>query len=136
MKTVTVLVSETEKQLLKIEFLTEASLDRIWKTVQALSTPHEKKHLVPHIPNKTGGKYERIAEHLRKIEGSEVTLTFEEISALLGKALPPSASEYRAWWANDSTHSQAKAWLTAGWRTKDVDLTAGKVVFERTMGRK
>lgn len=46
-----------------------------------------------------------------------VTLSFEEIEAVLGRTLPKSARDARIkrqWWANTDTHVQARAWLKAG----------------------
>jgi hypothetical protein len=34
---------------------------------------------------------------------------------------PPSAYKYRAWWGNGG-HSQANAWLNAGWRVDKIKL--------------
>ncbi|GAB6390927.1 MAG: hypothetical protein MdMp014T_0300 [Treponematales bacterium] len=49
-------------------------------------------------------------------------LTFSDIKRILGFPLPPSASVHRPWWANDVSHSQAKAWLDAGWQVESVSL--------------
>lgn len=62
-----------------------------------------------------------------------LALTFEQIEKLIKDALPPSARQHRAWWANDSTSSrQAEAWMTAGWAVDDVDFNAEVVSFRRT----
>ena len=45
--------------------------------------------------------------------------------------LPKSAWQHSAWWANGGGHSQARAWLSAGWRTSEVSLAAQTLVFER-----
>jgi len=47
-----------------------------------------------------------MASHMQKIEAAS------------GFKLPASACTYRAWRANDVTHSQASAWLKAGWSTR------------------
>jgi hypothetical protein len=67
-------------------------------------------------------KYLPLGEYLRSLGVSRVQLSFEEVTRLVG-GLPPSASQYRAWWANEPrTHSHARAWLEAGWRVDAVNL--------------
>jgi hypothetical protein len=58
-----------------------------------------------------------------------VTLIFVDIERVIGRPLPASARRHRPWWANDPSHSQARAWLGAGWRVLSVDLNAGRVTF-------
>lgn len=58
---------------------------------------------------------------------SRIQLTYGEIEEIIRKPLPDSAYKYREWWANGG-HSQADAWLDAGWKVEEVNL--GKsVVF-------
>jgi hypothetical protein len=76
------------------------------------------------------GKYESLGRYLAALECSRVTLTYREIEEIIGSKLPPSASQYDAWWANDKTHTQAKSWLSNGWKKEQVDL-GKKVVFVR-----
>ncbi len=76
-----------------------------------------------------GKRYRRLTDHLKKTQGDEIVLGFEEIETINGRKLPPSAYKYTAWWANGD-RPQAISWLAAGWRVKRVDL--GKsVVFRR-----
>jgi hypothetical protein len=59
-------------------------------------------------------------------------MDFAAIEKILGFRLPRSAYEYEAWWSNNDTgHSHARAWLSAGWRTEDVDLAGRTVTFTR-----
>jgi hypothetical protein len=76
-------------------------------------------------------KYEPLQKYLatRPEQMSRVTMSFDEVEALVG-LLPPSARDYRAWWANDSK-VQAQAWRAAGWRVESVNQHAGRVVFTR-----
>ena len=60
-----------------------------------------------------------------------VRLDFQEVERILGRPLPKSAGDYQAWWANDPTHSQAKAWLEAGWQTENLNLGGRTVEFVR-----
>ena len=69
-----------------------------------------------------GGKYEKLFNLLKTCKNKELVLTFPEIEALLGFTLPPSAYKYQPWWANDNSHSQAKAWLNAEWKVGHVNL--------------
>jgi hypothetical protein len=55
-------------------------------------------------------------------------MTFDEVDQLVG-GLPPSSRRWAAWWANDPTHVQARAWLEVGRRVDTVDLRAGWVAF-------
>ena len=48
--------------------------------------------------------------------------------------LPQSAFNHRAWWSNNPTNSvMTKAWLAAGFRSEEVDMTARKLVFSRKL---
>ncbi len=78
-------------------------------------------------------RYAPLQEHLEDVgrERRKVSLRFDEISKVLGKALPRSAFAHRAWWANTSSHAQALAWLSAGWKVEHVDLSGRTVEFVR-----
>ena len=64
-----------------------------------------------------------------------VVLTFVDVEALLGFALPEAAQSQTDWWSNadaeDGSSPQALAWLQAG-RTAKANLRARVVAFERT----
>ena len=78
------------------------------------------------------GKYEPLIEHLKSNSQSEVPMTFNEIEKVIGRELPRSANQYRAWWSNNPMNSVlTKAWLEAGWKTEQVDMEARKLVFRR-----
>lgn len=80
-----------------------------------------------------GGKYTPLFRHLAGFEGVQWPASFAEVEAILGFPLPKSARRHAAWWANEhnGTHSHARAWQAAGWRTNAVDLRAQALVFER-----
>ncbi len=83
------------------------------------------------------GKYAPLYRHLTALVEPEWRISFGDIEAILGFDLPASARLYRPWWANQkrgSGHSHALAWQAAGWKTKDVDLEAETLVFERARG--
>jgi hypothetical protein len=72
-------------------------------------------------------KYEPLSRHL-SVASLPLTMTFAEISLLVG-GLPASAYRYPAWWADDRTHVQARAWLDVGLRVEAVDLDREVVGF-------
>jgi hypothetical protein len=85
------------------------------------------------------GKYEPLALYLENKSGEIWDARFSDIERVLGFALPRSAHEYQAWWANQEPGtSQTQGWRGAGWETSQVDLAAKKVRFrrnDRTAGR-
>lgn len=73
--------------------------------------------------------------YLEPLSGSEWDTGFRQLESILGFALPASARLYPAWWANDACQGrQAMAWLSAGWRTGDLNLTGETVTFYRDAG--
>jgi hypothetical protein len=79
------------------------------------------------------GKYDPLESFLKTLDVSRYRASFRQLEKLLGFKLPESALKYPAWWSNDETgHSHARAWLQAGWKTEDVDLTSQKVTFAHT----
>jgi len=76
-------------------------------------------------------KYDAVGDYLKKQTTSRVTLSFNEIAGIIGDALPDSARNHRAWWANDPKHVEAKAWLDAGWKSASVSLVEERVTFFR-----
>jgi hypothetical protein len=79
------------------------------------------------------GKYDALTHYLHAQTRDEVPMTFEQIARLIGAELPAS-HRYRAWWSNNSFNNvMTKAWLEAGFRSEQVDMEAGKVVFRRVV---
>jgi hypothetical protein len=77
-----------------------------------------------------GTKYHPLFEHLLFNGHGQVTMTFAEIEAVLDARLPPSARNREEWWSNSPNgHSQARAWMRAGYKTSRVDLSGRKVTF-------
>jgi len=72
----------------------------------------------------TSSRYAPLHEHLAKVSKDTKTyeLSFDEITTIMGADLPRSAYDHRAWWANTESHSQALAWISAGWKVDGVDL--------------
>lgn len=77
-----------------------------------------------------GTKYHPLFEHLLYSGHGQVTMSFAEIAAVLGAPLPPSAFTREEWWSNSPNgHSQARAWMRAGYSTSRIDLAAQSVKF-------
>lgn len=77
-------------------------------------------------------KYGKLGAYLESLNGAEWHASFRQLESILGFALPASARLYPAWWANDARQGrQAMAWLSAGWRTGDLNLTGETVTFYR-----
>jgi hypothetical protein len=76
-------------------------------------------------------KYAPLTDYLFKEAGREIRLSFAEIERIIGSPLPPS-KKYPAWWSNNPTNSvMTKAWLAAGYRSEQVDVSGEKVTFRR-----
>jgi len=76
--------------------------------------------------------YEPLEKYLIRQTAASVAMTFAEVERLIGHKLPPSAHERNEWWSNNATnHSQARAWLNAGFETTQLDRRAKRVVFRR-----
>ena len=81
-------------------------------------------------------KYQRLADHLSGHTAREWRGSFNDVEQVLGAPLPKTARSGVAWWANDETKAQAKAWLAAGWQVMDVDPKAGTVTVLKTEAAK
>ncbi len=76
--------------------------------------------------------YKGLRDYLSSNSEHELTLTYDQIERILGRPLPGSAHgpHKRQWWANTTTHSQARSWLEAGRRAR-IDVANERVVFTR-----
>ena len=82
---------------------------------------------VPHVPR----EYRPLYTYLEHRYASVVVLTFEQIEALLGFALPGPARTEREWWTEIvDVQRHCSAWTEAG-RTAAPNLAAGIIMFER-----
>ena len=78
------------------------------------------------------GRYQRLYSHLCSLPDREWRLSFTDIEAVLGFELPGSARMHRPWWSNQiDGHSQAIAWMAAGWETAEVDVRGETLLFRR-----
>jgi len=132
-------LTENEQTLADLTFTTTLDLQQLLARIQQLLqvTPtHEAGALNEHdlaAIGTVGKKYVPLAEHLARVQGDTVTLTFQEIEAILRSNLPATArsTHAKAWWANTDTHSQGKAWLALGWRTSVIDAEGERIEFRR-----
>lgn len=77
-------------------------------------------------------KYAPLGKFLADSGKSHVPITFARIEELIGAPLPASARKHRAWWSNNPSNSVITyAWLTAGYRSADVDMAGERLVFRR-----
>jgi hypothetical protein len=77
------------------------------------------------------GEYRPLYTYLEHRYASVVVLTFEQIEALLGFALPTPARNQREWWTDSvDSHHHSAAWTGAG-RTAAPNLSAETITFER-----
>ena len=81
------------------------------------------------------GKYQRLYAYLSSLQAREWRTSFDEVEAVIGFELPPSARLHRPWWGNQrggSGHSHSLAWSVAGWETAEVDMDEETLLFRRT----
>ena len=80
-------------------------------------------------------KYSPITEFLKNqpSDKRDLTVTYETLEKVLGFSLPKSAHTHRPWWANEKegSHTQARAWMEAGWKVDSVDFSKLRVRFKR-----
>nr|WP_295742257.1 hypothetical protein [uncultured Acidocella sp.] len=79
-------------------------------------------------------KYDPLCNHLKTQSKAEIVMTFQEIEAVLGSKLPPSAHKHSAWWAKGEAgrHVQKRAWLDAGYIVENLDQFRQRVTFKRS----
>jgi hypothetical protein len=75
-------------------------------------------------------KYEPLKWHLEESNETIMVLHFVDLDSIVG-SLPMPAWSYRGWWVNDITHTQAKAWLNAGWEVESIDIENSQVTFSK-----
>lgn len=101
------------------------------------SGPEHRDHceLAPNLNGETVemSKYEPLEEYLRSCSQSDVPMTFSEIEEIIGDGLPSSAFKHRPWWSNNPSNSVITyAWLRAGYKSAEVDMTGRKLVFRKS----
>ncbi len=77
-------------------------------------------------------KYAPLENYLETNGKTHVPMTFADIESIIGDNLPQSARKHRAWWSNNPSNSVITyAWLSAGYKTAQVDMGGEKLVFLR-----
>jgi hypothetical protein len=77
-------------------------------------------------------KYGPLENFLAKKDVETISMTFSEIESVIENRLPPSARKHRAWWSNNPSNSVITyAWLGAGYKATNVDMTAERLIFRR-----
>lgn len=77
--------------------------------------------------------YLALRRFLESCREDRVTMTFRDIEAVLGRALPKSARTHRAWWSNNGSNNvMTKEWLAAGRVSESVDMGSERVTFVRS----
>lgn len=75
----------------------------------------------------------RLTAHLQQCGKTEIRMTFSEIEDLLKQPFPASARKYAAWWSNNASNNpRTYGWLNAGYRSRNVNVAAETVVFEKS----
>ena len=76
--------------------------------------------------------YQPLTNFLRQQSSDVISLSFSRIEEILGRKLPATAYGNPTWWTNNPTgHSQAKAWLAAGFQAEPVTPSTEMAVFKR-----
>ncbi|WP_426982904.1 DUF7662 domain-containing protein [Bacillus cabrialesii] len=71
-----------------------------------------------------GDAYLGLKHYLQKNNEEKIILTFEEVEKKINRKLPQSAYKHpESWWSNNYDHSQAIAWIDAGYYTDFVTET-------------
>ena len=73
-------------------------------------------------------KYNSWNQFFQKLEGTEKTLTFEELERLINGNLPGSAYEHQPWWSNTQYHA---VWAKYGWSASP-NMRLKTVGFKKT----
>jgi hypothetical protein len=103
-----------------------------WRRRGPFSEPPAPVFPVDRSVSRVPAEYLSLYTYLERRYASIVVLTFEQMEALLGFALPASAFTEREWWTDGRvrTNRYSEAWMRAG-RTAMPNLAARTVTFER-----
>lgn len=109
------------------------SVKRRWRRGGPFSAPPAAIFPIQHSISRVPAEYLSLYTYLERRYASIVVLTFEQMEALLGFALPASARSERDWWTGGPalTNRYSEAWIGAG-RTAMPNFSARTVTFERT----
>ncbi len=82
-----------------------------------------------------GTKYAALSAWLVGEERQTIEASFRDIEEVLGFPLPPSSRRHAAHWSGYKGSAVVRAIKDAGWRARNVDLTAESLVLERARAR-
>ena len=103
-----------------------------WRTTTPV--PERRTAIVPRQrpEPRVPAEYQSLYTYLEHRYASTVVLTFEQMEALLGFALPEAAATERDWWTGAASRTgwHSDAWTLAK-RTATPNLSARTVAFER-----
>lgn len=105
-----------------LQRLSQALEGRASITNTPLVTEIRERVLLHNKTTSSVGKYTPLYNYFRAASESILTITSDQIEGIVGFSLPASSVKHRAWWANDISHSQAKAWLLADWEVQSISL--------------
>jgi len=77
-------------------------------------------------------KYQIFVDFLSNSNKNSIQISFSEIEKILLSKLPQSAFKYRAWWANNDSHTFMKYVLKSGWSRDRIDQERKIVEFVHT----
>jgi hypothetical protein len=104
-----------------------------WRRTTTL-VPERRTAVVPEQrpQSRVPAEYQSLYDYLEHRYASTVVLTFEQMEALLGFALPEPARTERDWWTDAASRMgrHSYAWTMAK-RTATPNLSARTVAFER-----
>jgi hypothetical protein len=113
--------------------LHDAERQRVWRDSTFVALPIEPADgWLNADPMPVRTKYRPLTDYLRQDGRERIEMSFEDIESVMGGVhLPPSARNPRLaeWWANDSGHVQAQAWMAAGYQIEAVDISGQRVRF-------
>jgi hypothetical protein len=79
------------------------------------------------------GKYGELSAWLAHQTADHIEITFTKIETILGFGLPGSARRYNAYWSGGQPGSTVgNAIRDAGWRARNLNLTAERVTLVRS----
>ena len=96
------------------------------KLAEALDAPVWALEVVEGVAMRP--EYDALTLHLRRDGRRTITMTFDEVIAVV-KKLPDSAYNHDEWW-QPAGHSHARAWVNAGYRAVPSRVIE-KVTFEK-----
>lgn len=82
---------------------------------------------------KMSKKYRYLSEFLKGINDFSIKLTFKEIENILQFNLASSARKHKEFWANSTSHPIALSWLSAGYKSVEINLEEEFVVLEKNI---